>query len=109
MRLVDSLFSAIGKPRRVPGAAYSDEWWGDIPAAAPLAVFEGVRLPELHRVVTELGLRTGGEDPDWETAISTAKARSITAMPPTVAVQQAEPESEEDWEQLILAAKRKAG
>jgi hypothetical protein len=123
MRFVDSLFSAIGKPRRVPGAAYTDEWWGDIPAAAPQAVFEGVKLRELHRLSSELAAAQPVSTPVPQEArpapILTLAATSgpspgastpAPVAPAPVRLEQSAFEqelSEPDWEAVIAAARNR--
>lgn len=108
MRLVDSLFSAIGRPRRVPGAAYSDEWWGDIPAAAPQAVFEGVRLPELNRVATELLQDVPGSRVTTPAPLKAPTPVPLKAVPAPHAEAAPAELDETDWEGLIAAAKNRA-
>ncbi len=42
-KMVERIRKALGIPVRIAGAAYTDEWWGDVPPA-PQAVMYGVEL-----------------------------------------------------------------
>src|SRR5262245_6431332 len=43
-KMTDRIRKALGMKVRIAGAAYTDEWWGDIPPADPHAVMDGVQL-----------------------------------------------------------------
>ena len=91
-KMVDRIRKALGLPVRIDGAAYTDEWWGDVPPAAPQAVIDGVQLayagldfsgrtpttgvPQLQFVEEE-------DERDWEEKLREAKARA--AAPPAPA------------------------
>src|SRR5215510_12153004 len=86
-KMVDRIRKALGIPARIQGAAYTDEWWGDVPPATS-AVMYGVELayvgtdavrtpthgvPALFQDIEEIEEE---DDTDWEAKLREAKARA---------------------------------
>jgi hypothetical protein len=90
-RMVDRIRKALGLRVRIPGAAYSDEWWGDIPPAAPQAVIAGVNMVQagveishLRSIIETPPAKAPQADPDedeWEVRLRAARARTDAPEP----------------------------
>jgi len=130
----DRIRRAFRLPSRIPGADYTDEFWGDIPPADPHTHINGVHvdmagvevrsriltppLPALEPIAPPAP--APGED--WDAIIRAAKERSTTlsTMPtppqpvPAYAAHRmgraaaARTTPDEEWEQVIRSAKLKA-
>ena len=98
-KMVDRIRKALGLPVRIAGAAYTDEWWGDIPPADPHAVMDGIQLPyagldaartpthgvpalfaDLEEIVED------EDEADWEAKLREAKARAASPAIPKAVV-----------------------
>src|SRR5262249_22697780 len=127
-KMVDRIRKALGIPVRISGAAYTDEWWGDVPPADPHAVMDGVevayvgtdavRTPtygvpalfaDLEEEIEE------DDEADWEAKLREARARAaspavpktvVAANPPAPVVAAVAPKRELLHQKLDLVPKR---
>ena len=114
-KMVDRIRKALGLKVRIAGAAYTDEWWGDIPPADPHAVMDGVQLAYVGTDAVRTpthgvpALFAGLEDieeedeADWEAKLREAKARAAApALPkPVVAALPTKPVLEPKKPELV--------
>jgi hypothetical protein len=91
--VVDRIRRALGLAVRIRGAEYTDEYWGDIPAAAPVEFMKAVHVDLAGRTLTRAA-------DDWDGPLKAAKARADQATVRT--------EPEQDWEDVIRLAKVRA-
>lgn len=90
-KMVDRIRKALGIPARIQGAAYTDEWWGDVPPATASVMYgvelayvgtDAVRTPThgVPALFADLEELEEEDDTDWEAKLREAKARA--ASPP---------------------------
>jgi len=91
-KMVERIRKALGFPARIQGAAYTDEWWGDVPPA-PQAILYGVELDcvgtdavrtPTHGVPALFQDSEEEDEADWEAKLREAKARAAGSIPKAV-------------------------
>jgi hypothetical protein len=119
-RVFDRIRKSLGLPVRIAGAAYTDEWWGDVPPAHPS--IEGVSIEHSGLVLRQVDLLSLDDEvasgaanpfghepthpfpPDLQESPWPPKAANpfVAPAPPK------EEPSADEWESMISAAKQRA-
>jgi hypothetical protein len=96
-KMVDRIRKALGIPARIQGAAYTDEWWGDVPPATSALLYgvdvacvgtDAVRTPThgVPSLFADLEEIEEEDDTDWEAKLREAKARAAAPAVPKAVV-----------------------
>jgi len=97
-KMVDRIRKALGIPARIQGAAYTDEWWGDVPPATSSVMYgvelayvgtDAVRTPThgVPSLFADLEEIEEEDDTDWEAKLREAKARAAAPAVPKAVVE----------------------